>query len=213
MQTDSLLDALAHDLAPVRRRSIARDLLILGALATAEIALSLLLGGLRPDMRTAMATPVFWWKAIGIGALSAIGVTVAVRAFAAENAPRGGLRLFVAVLAVVLALGVGLAMGDGSRGDLIARLDWRHGVNCLIHMTLLALPMLAAFVWLARRGAPTDRTGTALAVGAAAAAWGTFVFTFSCHSDDPFYCMFWYLLGCGALTLAARFAVARMIRW
>lgn len=213
MQTDTLLDALAQDLAPVRRRSIARDLLILGLLATAEVALSLMLGGLRPDVRAAAATPVFWWKAIGIGVLSAIGVAVALRGLAAENSPRGGLRLFTAVLAVVLALGAGLAMGDGSRGDLIARLDWRHGVNCLIHMTLLALPMLAAFVWLARRGAPTDRSATALAVGAAAAAWGTFVFTFSCHSNDPFYCIFWYLLGCGALTLAARFVVARLIRW
>ncbi|UVO50805.1 DUF1109 domain-containing protein [Sphingomonas sp. SUN019] len=213
MRTDALIDALASDLAPVRRRSIARDLSMLGALAAAEITLSLMLGGLRPDWRAASATPVFWWKAIGVGVLSAIGIVAAMRGFAAEGSSRGGLRLFTATLAVVLALGVGLAMGDGSRGDLIARLDWRHGVGCLIHMTVLALPMLAAFVWLARRGAPTDRNGTALAVGAAAAAWGTFVFTFSCHSDDPFYCVFWYLLGCGALTLVARIVVARLIRW
>jgi hypothetical protein len=213
MQTDTLIDTLANDLAPVRRRSITRDLAILGALATAEIVLSLALGGLRPDWRAAAATPVFWWKALGLGVLSAIGIIAAMRGFAAEGSSRGGLRLFTAALAAVLALGIGFAMGDASGGDLIARLDWRHGVGCLIHMTVLALPMLVAFVWLARRGAPTDRNATALAVGAAAAAWGTFVFTFSCHSDDPFYCIFWYLLGCSALTVAARFAVARLIRW
>lgn len=213
MGTDSLLDALAQDLAPVRRRSMSRDLLILGALATAEVALSLMLSGLRPDWRAAAETPIFWWKAIGVGVLSVIGVTAALRSFAAESSPRGGLRLFAAALSVVLALGVGLTMGDASRVGLIARLDWRHGVGCLIHTTVLALPMLAAFVWLARRGAPTDPSGTALATGAAAAAWGTFVFTLSCRSDDPFYVIFWYLLGCGTLTLVARVAVVRLIRW
>jgi Negative regulator of sigma F len=40
---------------------------------------------------------------------------------------------------------------------------------------------------LIRRGASTDRAGTALAAGLASAAWGAFVFVFACPSDDPLY--------------------------
>jgi hypothetical protein len=64
-----------------------------------------------------------------------------------------------------------------------------------------------------RRGAPTDTSGTALAVGVAAAAWGAFVFVFACPHDDPFYIALWYALGCGLVTILARFLLPRLTRW
>ena len=75
------------------------------------------------------------------------------------------------------------------------------------------LPAVIGLGLLMRRGAPTDRGGTALAAGLAAAAWGAFVFVFACPFDDPFYVAVWYSLGCGAVTLFARFALPPLTRW
>ncbi len=54
--------------------------------------------------------------------------------------------------------------------SLDARLDRRHGVQCLCKMLLLALPGTMGLAVLMQRGALTDRRGTAWSVGGAAAA-------------------------------------------
>jgi hypothetical protein len=92
-------------------------------------------------------------------------------------------------------------------------MQWYDGIRCMVMMALLSLPMIAGLAVLMRRSAPTDRTGTALATGIAGAAWGAFVFTFACPHDDPLYVAIWYLAGCSAVTIAARWLLAPMARW
>ena len=75
------------------------------------------------------------------------------------------------------------------------------------------VPAVIAIGLLMRRGAPTDRGGTALAGGLASAGWGAFAFVFACPFDDPLYVMVWYSLGCGAVTLFARIVLPRLTRW
>jgi hypothetical protein len=36
---------------------------------------------------------------------------------------------------------------------------------------------------------------------------------FACPFDDPFYVAVWYSLGCGTVTLFARFTLPRLTRW
>ena len=64
---------------------------------------------------------------------------------------------------------------------------------------------------LIRRGAPTDRAGTALAAGLSSAAWGAFVF--ACPSDDPLYIAVWYTVGCSLVTILGRAVLIRLSRW
>ena len=50
---------------------------------------------------------------------------------------------------------------------------------------VLSIPPAVAFGVLVRGGAPTDRSGTAMAAGLLSATWGAFVFVFAGPSDDP----------------------------
>jgi hypothetical protein len=80
-------------------------------------------------------------------------------------------------------------------------------------MVVLSVPAVIALSILIRRGAPTDRSGTALAASLASAAWGAFVFVFACPSDDPLYIAVWYTASCAIVTLTARAIVLRLTRW
>ena len=78
-------------------------------------------------------------------------------------------------------------------------------------MVALSIPPAIAFGILMRRGAPTDRPGTALAAGLSAAGWGAFVF--AGPSDDPLYIAVWYTLGCTIVTMLGRAVLLRLSQW
>lgn len=213
MSNERLIDTLASDLAPVRRRRIAREFLVLVGIGALEIALMLLFGGARPDIGLAISLASFWWKLLGLGALSVIGVITAVRSFEPVSRPWRGLRLFALAAGLVLVVGLAIDSGDAVTMPLFERLMWRHGLDCVLRMAALSTPAIVALGLLMRRGASTNRVTSALAVGTASAAWGAFVFAFNCPSDDPFYIAVWYCLGCAVVTLIGRLALPAMTRW
>jgi hypothetical protein len=129
------------------------------------------------------------------------------------RSPRRGLRWIVALIALCLASGWLLDASRDGFSTLIDRLDWRNGLQCVYEMAVLSAPAVIGLGLLMRRGAPTDHAGTALAAGLTAAAWGAFVFVFACPFDDPLYVAVWYSLGCGVVTLFARFTLPRLTRW
>ena len=213
MTSERLLDDLASGLTPVRTRSAWRDGAIVGALAAIELALFLMMGFVRPDMGHAIAEPSFWWKLATLGLVSAIAVTTAVRSFDPSVSPSRGLRWAAGICAVALLIGWGIDATRHAGAPLLARLEWREGLNCLFAMLVLSLPMLAALAVLMRRGAPVHRRESALAAGLGAAAWGAFVFFFACGHDDPLYIVFWYGLGCVLVALAGRALLPLVTRW
>ena len=78
MRTESLVDRLSKDLRPVRRRSMAREALLLLLLAAVEVAAFLGMGFMRPDMPVAMEAPSFWWKLTSMGLIAVLGAGVAI---------------------------------------------------------------------------------------------------------------------------------------
>jgi hypothetical protein len=86
-------------------------------------------------------------------------------------------------------------------------------VWCVCRLAVLSVPAIIGFGILMRRGAPTDLAGTSLAVGIGAAAWGAFVFVFSCPYDDPLYTAVWFSVGCGLVTAVARLLLPPLMRW
>lgn len=213
MTSDSLLDELASGLTPVRSRSAMRDGLAIGALAGLELALFLMMGCERPDLPHAMGEMSFWWKLISLGLLAGVAVVTAVRSFDPSVSPMKGLRWAAWLGGVALLAGWGIDTTHHANASLLARLDWREGVACLIAMVMLSLPVLIALTVLMRRGAPTDRRESALAAGLGAAAWGAFVFFFRCGHDDPLYIVFWYGTGCVLTALAGRALLPLVTRW
>jgi hypothetical protein len=183
---------------------------VLGAV---ELGLFLALGLMRPDMSMAMHLPSFWWKLASLGLIALSSGTVAIMSLDPTHLPRRSLRGIVALIVVCLAIGWVLDVSRDGFSALLTRLDWPNGLQCLFRMVALSVPAVIGLGLLIRRGAPTDHGGTALAAGLAAAGWGAFVFVFDCPFDDPFYIAVWYSLGCGAVTLFARFTLPRLMRW
>ena len=213
MQHDQLVDRLAGDLKPVRRRSVQSESLILAMLCGIELGLFLAVGMMRPDMPDAMDLPSFWWKLGSLGLIALIGASAAIISFNPTESPRRGLRSLVAIFALCLAIGWVIDASQNGSPTLATRLDWHEGVRCVCQMVLLSIPAAIALGLLMRRGAPTDLSGTSLASGVAAAGWGAFVFVFACQHDDPLYIAVWYTVGCGLVILFARLLLPWLTRW
>jgi hypothetical protein len=213
MRTDSLVDRLSQDLRPVRPRNIKWEALLLLLLGAVEVAAFLGGGFMRPDMPVAMGTPSFWWKLTSLGLIAVLGAGVAILSADPVRSPRRGLRWISVCIAVIFASGWLIdAAGDGLAG-LVRRLDWTQGLPCVWRMVALSIPPAIALGGVIRRGAPTDRSGTALAAALSSAAWGAFVFVFACPSDDPLYIAVWYTVGCSIVTVLGRAILTRLSRW
>ncbi|WP_242138770.1 DUF1109 domain-containing protein [Sphingomonas sp. TREG-RG-20F-R18-01] len=208
-----MIDTLTRDLRPVARPRFGAQSLILLLLAVVELAGFLALGTIRPDIGAALGRAAFWWKMAGLAVLALIGVVVALRSFSPESSPRKGLRRWALALGGILFAGTVLGVAGQGLEGLAARLMWRMGIECLTVMTILSVPPVVALGYMMRQGAPTDHPASAAAVGVAAAAWGAFIFAFHCPSDDPFYIVVWYALGCAAITLLARAILPQISRW
>ena len=213
MRTDSLVDRLSQDLRPVRPRSIKREALLLLLLGAVEVAAFLGMGFMRPDMPVAMEAPSFWWKLSSMGLIAILGAGVAILSADPVRSPRRGLRWILVCIAVIFASGWLIdAAGDGL-AELVRRLDRTHGLQCVWKMVVLSIPPAIALGGLIRRGAPTDRSGSARAAGLSSAAWGAFVFVFACPSDDPLYIAVWYTVGCSIVAVLGRAILMRLSRW
>ena len=207
------LDGLVSDLKPVRPRRPYFEALMLAGLCLAELALWLALGQVRPHLiQVAQTTPAFWWKLASFGLVAGLAGVTAISSIDPAVSPRRGLMWIVAAFALYLIGGL-LLHGPTGQIDIIQRLDWSDGVDCLIKVALLSAPVTAALGVFMRAGAPTHRAGTALASGTAAAAWAAFVFTFACPHDDPLYVTFWYTLACALSAAVARVILPLVARW
>jgi hypothetical protein len=213
MPNDRLVDRLASELKPVRRRTVCGDALLFAMLCAIELSLFLSLGMMRPDMPMAMESPSFWWKLGSLGLVAVVGASVAIVSFNPVKSPRRGLRWVVAIVAFCLAIGWAVDASRDGLPALATRLNWHDGLQCVYKIVFLSVPAVIALALLMRRGAPTDRGGTSLAAGVAGAAWGAFVFVFACPHDDPLYIAAWYALACGLVTAFARLVLPRFTRW
>ena len=213
MRTESLVDHLSQNLRPVRRRSVIREALLLLLLAVVEGGVFLAMGFMRPDMPVAMEAPSFWWKLTSMGLIAVLGASVATLSADPVRSPRRGLRWILALLVAIFATGWLIDASGHGLADLARRLDWQQGLQCVWKMIALSIPPAVALGVLIRRGAPTDRAGTALAAGLSSAAWGAFVFVFACPSDDPLYIAVWYTVGCSIVTILDRAILIRLSRW
>ncbi len=213
MRTESLVDHLAQNLRPVRPRTIRREALLLLLMGVVEVGAFLGMGFMRPDMPVAMEAPSFWWKLASMGLIAFLGAGVALLSADPVRSPRRGLRWILICIVAIFGSGWIIDATGNGVAELVRRLDWTQGLQCVWKMVVLSIPPAIVFGVLIRRGAPTDRSGTALAAGLSSAAWGAFVFVFACPSDDPLYIAVWYTIGCSIVTILGRAILMRLSRW
>ncbi|MCQ9155717.1 NrsF family protein [Acidomonas methanolica] len=213
MSTDPLIDRLATDLRPVRRRTPWRDATILLVLGVIEIACVLTLGLMRPDLSHAMQTPSFWWKTGSLSVIAAVGGATTLLSLDPTRSPRRGLRIVGMLALAALVLGWLVDVIQADPAGFWQRIDPAHGIVCARKIVEMSLPAVLALGLLARRGAPVDARGTAWAVGVTAAAFGALAFALACPFDDPLYLAVWYSVACGVVTLATRLILPILTRW
>ncbi len=205
---DRLLDRLAQEgaVAPVRKR-LARD--VRGMQLTFGAALVLVLAwlGVREDIGTAIATPVFWIK-LGFPMLLAL---VVGRALVASLQPG---RRFIDALAGAAALYfcfllLAVAVSSAWRTDLFGS-TWKE---CPIYVTAIAIPlMLPTMVWLRRYGPVHPRWTGALA-GLACGLVGAVLYAIHCKEPGLLFLAVWYVLGALVPGVVGALVGRRVLAW
>lgn len=212
-----MIDALVADLGAVRPRRAWQEATVIGGLIAVELLLFVMLSDLRSDLPAVLATPIFWWKSMSLGIIAMLAAGALLVSLDPATTNRHRLSALWRGLALLTsaALALGWLIDAGASGDaaLLARLDWRDGLDCLLNVWLLSLPMVLVFGLLMRRGASTQPARSAAAAGLAAAGFGAFIFALHCPHDDPLYVTVWYGGAVLAVAGVARLLLPRLTRW
>ncbi len=195
LNPDPLIDALVADLGVVTPRRPQREMLLVAGLIIIELLLFVALRAFRLDMPEAMVKPAFLWKTATFAAIGGLSATALLASLDPATTNRRRIsalwRWLAAAAALALVLGWLDDAGASGRETVATRLEWREGLDCLVSVGLLSLPLVLAFGVLMRRGAPTQPARTSAAAGLAAAGFGAFVFAFHCPHDDPLDVTIW----------------------
>jgi hypothetical protein len=210
--TEALILDLSADLAPVQRRDIRREAGALLALGAAELALILMVHGMRPDMGRVISSPYMVWKIGSLALLAGVVCTVALQSFAPLAQSRRGLALTSGLAGLAIIGGAFVTPAADSARTLLDRLSPVHGMMCAVSIAVLALPLMTLLALLMRRAAPVHPKRSALAAGLAASICGALIFTACCPMNDPLYIAVWYSAGIVAVTAAARWLLPRHFR-
>ena len=213
MKTDELISLLATGAVAVESHTVARRYAAaLGAGAVGALLLMALLLGVRPDLREAVALPMFWVKLAFPAGLAAAALLVAVRLARPGAtlgwAPAGLAAPVIALWLLAVAALVGAA--PGARDALVFGNTWQA---CLANISVLAAPVLVAALWAMRGLAPTRLTLAGGASGLLAGAVGALVYALHCPEMAAPFLATWYLLGMLIPAAAGAALGPRLLRW
>jgi len=213
MRTDDVVAMLARDVAPVpghaagRRFAMALVAGVLGALALLAAFL-----GARPDLREALADPMFWTK-LGYPALLLATAFPAVCRLARPGAHAGGAarRVLLPVAAIGLMALVALAFAvPGSREALIFGDTW---AACIVNVATLAIPAFVGALWAMRGLAPTRPALAGAFCGLFAGATGALVYTLHCPEMAAPFLAAWYTTGIAVPVVFGALIGPAILRW
>lgn len=210
---DELITRLADDLKPVPSSALVRRLalaVLLGLAASAVLMVGLL--GLRPDLRDATGTVIFWIKSGYTGGLSLAGIWAVERL--GRPGQSGRLPLTVA-LAILLAMALA-AIVDYGVAPVATRRTIVLGSSALIcpfNIMALAVPFLISGIILMRQLAPTNLTLAGASAGLMAGALGAWVYSFHCTEEGLPFLALWYSIGVVAVMSIGAVLGKVLLRW
>lgn len=212
MKTDDLITLLATHAGPplpstARRLSIALGAGLLGAVLLMVVSI-----GLRSDLDEALLVPMFWVKLAFPVSLAVAALVISSRLARPGVAPgRAGIALIAPVAIMwLLAARELLGASDEERTALIFGDSWR---DCIMYVSLLSLPVLAASMWALRGLAPTRPALAGAAAGMLAGAMGAAVYSWHCPEMHAPFLGIWYLLSMLIPAAAGALIGSRLLRW
>lgn len=213
MKTDELIELLARDAAPVKSGALTRRLLILALVgAVAALVLLVPLIGFRPDLPAAFADPTFWMKALYTFGLASAGFLLAERLSRPGVSSRLGWVLGAICAAAISALAIAQLVTTPP-ADISYAVMGDSWDSCPWLIFGLALPGLAAILWVMRSFAPTRGALAGAAAGLLAGGVSATVYGLHCNEDSASFVALWYSLGV-LLSVAAGAGIgSRLLRW
>lgn len=211
MDTDRLIRTLAADAAPRRPVGLWLTAALLLALPVAALILLSSIG-LRPDIRSAMRTPLFDLKFVVTLALAIPALAISLHLSRPEATLHGRGWWLLAPL-VILALGAAAEMAMPGRPPMGARWMGHNAMLCLSVIPLLALPILAAALLALRQGAPSRPALAGAVAGLLSAGLAATLYAAHCIDDSPLFVATWYTLATALVTAIGALAGARWLKY
>ena len=211
MDTDRLIRTLAADAASRRPVGLWLTAALLLALPVAALILLSSIG-LRPDIRSAMRTPLFDLKFVVTLALAIPALAISLHLSRPEATLHGRGWWLLAPL-VILALGAAAEMAMPGRPPMGARWMGHNAMLCLSVIPLLALPILAAALLALRQGAPSRPALAGAVAGLLSAGLAATLYAAHCIDDSPLFVATWYTLATALVTAIGALAGARWLKY
>lgn len=213
MRTDELIDRLAAAPRAIPAGAVQRRFAgVAGAAALAALALVLVWLGTRQDLAEAVTGRMFWMKAAYTALLGVAGFWALERLARPDGTPRRALLFGAVVLAAFVGLGLGqwLAADPDHRRPMMMGGSWRV---CLPYILALALPGLAATLFVLRGLAPTRPALAGFAAGAFAGGVAATVYGLHCGESTMVFVGTWYTLGVLGTALLGAVLGRWVLRW
>ncbi|MBC7583957.1 MAG: DUF1109 domain-containing protein [Tardiphaga sp.] len=211
MDTERLIRTLAADAAPRRPVGLWLTAALLLALPVAALIMLSSIG-LRPDIRSAMRTPLFDLKFVVTLALAIPALAISLHLSRPEATLRGRGWWLLAPL-VILVLGAAAEMAMPDRLPMGARWMGHNAMLCLSVIPLLALPILAAALLALRQGAPSRPALAGAVAGLLSAGLAATLYAAHCIDDSPLFVATWYTLATALVAAIGALAGARWLKY
>ena len=190
MQTHHLITLLASDTRLGRAVWPGVVFAALGPiLVTGSVFLTVL--GFRPDLASAVTSPVTVWKWVLPFVLMAVGMSLALALSRPESHPQKRWRVIVILAAIAAGL-FAISAGMQPPAQWIAAIKGKTLLLCVSSITGIGLTGLLGGLVVLRRGASTrpGLSGFALGLGSGGAA--TILYAMHCGSNEPMFFVTWY---------------------
>jgi hypothetical protein len=212
METERLIRTLAADNAH-RARPVG-FVLALALLSAAPVSMAMFLAGLgvRPDVMTAMHNPFFDMKFVVTLALAVSAVAVSLHLSRPEASLRGWAWLLL-IPAGILALEIGGEMMMPQRLPMMTRLIGSNSRICMMAITLMSLPLLAAALIGLRSGAPARPAVAGAIAGMLSAGLAATLYASHCTDDSPLFVATWYTIATALVATVGALAGSRVLRF
>jgi hypothetical protein len=213
MNTDHLIEQLARDVPPVRRRSrtmrVAAGLAAGGIVTLVVVALAL---GIRPDLHIAMRGYPFWMKwaytvSLGVGAM--VVTARLARPEPVRLARFWPITLPFLLLAVLGAIELAQAPIQHWPAMWLSR-TWKV---CPLLVLGLSAPIFIGLLWSFRRLAPTRLRLAGAAAGLTSGAWAAALYCLHCPEVSAIFVLTWYTLGIVLAAALGALIGPRLLRW
>lgn len=211
MKTEDLIEALALDAGPAA--AVAPRLVSAAALGiVVAMPLMIIWLGLRPDLHAAMTTMMFWSKATYTVILSLAGFWCLEQLSRPVGSARRGLVLGLSISALLLLAGLWQFL-SAAPADQMPILMGKSWTRCPRNLLVLALPILAATLWVVRGMAPTRLASAGAAAGLFAGGLAATVYGLHCPEHTMAFIAVWYSLGIAIVVAVGAALGPWALRW